>query len=251
MDIRHIHVADPSSPVLIMVPGFFTQPIAPGVVIDRSWDNSVASVCRTNHLNGQVLRWDSGNILDINLRASGLLGLKSLESALATWRKATESADLRSEEIAAYVRSIPQDVYLVGHSLGGKIALRVAEQTPVEKLITLAAAVDVNGVNYQSISANVSTRPIVCYSRKDRVLSTLFACGQSSNNVISAIRGARVNPARALRDVAAVVQSRAVAPALGLVGVPETHKSIFESRETPLRHAEYADHFARLWRSLA
>ena len=251
MDIRSIHTAGSSSPVLIMVPGFFTQPIVPGVVVDQSWDNSVAEVCRTQNINGQIIRWDSGNFLNLDLRVTGFSGIRSVESALKTWRQASANADARASEIATYIRSLSQPVFLVGHSLGGRIALKVAEQTPVEKLMALAAAVDIRSVDYEHISGNVRSRPVVCFSRRDRVLSTLFTCGQSSRKVLSAIRGARVNPARALRDVASVIQSRATTPALGLVGVPSQYSYIFESRETQYRHVEYAGHFARLWESSA
>ena len=248
MDIRHIYVTDPDRPVLAMIPGFFTQPLAPGVVIDRSWDNSVEALCRDYNLNGCVIRWDSGNVLSLDLNLRGISGLKSIESALSTWQRARASADTMFIEISNYLQSLNSPIYIVGHSLGGRIALRVAQTIPVHKVLALAPAVDIHSVDYPRVADLTAEKPTVFYSARDRVLSTLFTCGQSPAKIIDALRGARVNPSRALRNVASIVESRATSPALGLVGVPPAYNHMFRSIETSHRHAEYANHLGALWR---
>jgi len=43
------------------------------------------------------------------------------------------------------------------------------------------------------------------------------------------------------------LNSRASAPALGLVGVPKSHASAFTCVDTRLRHAEYVSNVSQLW----
>lgn len=251
MDIRHIYATDPDRPVLVMIPGFLTQPLAPGVVIDRSWDNSVAALCRDYNLNGCVMRWDSGNVLSFDLKLRSISSLKSIESALFAWQRARARADAVCVEMANYLQSLDSPIYVVGHSLGGHIALRVAQTVPAHKVLALAPAVDIHSVDYSRIAELTNEKPTVFYSARDRVLSTLFTCGQSPAKLINALQGARINPAQALRNVASIIESRATSPALGLVGVPPAHTHTFRSIKTQHRHAEYANHLGALWRSIS
>ena len=197
------------------------------------------------------MRWDSGNVLSLDLKLRGLSGLRSIESALSTWRRARASADAIQSDVIRYLQGIRSPIYLVGHSLGGRIALRVAQTMPVHKVLTLAPAVDIHSVDYALVAEHAAEKPSVFYSPRDRVLSTLFTCGQSPAKVIGALKRARVNPAQALRDVASIVESRATSPALGLVGVPPAHCHIFRSIETSHRHAEYASNLRALWRMVS
>jgi len=245
MDIKYVHTAHPTRPLLIFVPGFFTQPLIPGLAIDRSWDKSVAEICRTYDLSGCVIRWESGNILNLSMRSKQ--GSRYVDSALSAWQRVCSNAAYHIQRVSELINTEQRDIYLAGHSLGGSICLKIAEALPLKKLIVLAPAIEVDGVNYSAINRNVFSKPVVCFSRKDRVLSTLFTCGQASNNVAGALKSLRKNPAQSLKHIAAVFDSRSKSPALGLVGVPDTYSHMIKSGETQLRHMQYASRFKSLW----
>lgn len=247
MDMRPVYTTTPDRPLLIMVPGFFTKPLTPGIIVDRSWDLGVISICKSHDLNGCVVNWNSGNILDLNFSVASLYNGRSLESALRSWRSACDNAEQCAVSLSQYIQTQKSNVYLLGHSLGGRIALRVAESLPLTRLIALAPAIDIHNVDYTSIVRSVAERPAVCYSHRDRVLSTLFTCGQSPHKIADVVKNARLEPGRTLRNIAHILNSRASAPALGLVGVPKSHASAFTCVDTRLRHAEYVSNVSQLW----
>lgn len=251
MDIHTVFWVSPIRPILIFIPGFFTRPLTKGVTIDRTWDTQVLKVCETYDLNGMVVRWDSGNIFDLDLSIQSITNSQTLQSMLRSWRNAYDASNMHVRQMVEYISSIPQPIYLVGHSLGGKIALQIAEYSSlpnIDKLLALAPAISAKNVNYQSIAASVNNKPIVCHSNRDRVLSILFPCGQSQDILLDAVSNMRVNPKATLKYVAELLQNRSDDTALGLLGVPQEHLAIFRSIQTRFRHAEYSHNLEYLWR---
>ena len=249
MKIESIHSTRQDRPLLIMIPGFFTKPLVQGTPIHDSWSVGVSTICRHSDLNGCVLHWDSGNILDLDLSFSGIYNGGSLESVLTAWRAACERADTCVAQVSEFIKNSDKEVYLMGHSLGGKIALKVAETTPIKCLISLAPAVDIHGIDYDSVSKSVETSPVICHSQRDRVLSTIFTCGQFSLSTLRGVLDVRTRPSQALRSLSEMFDTRALAPALGLVGAPPKHTPDFRNINTLLRHSDYSNNVVNIWRT--
>jgi len=236
IELTPVYSAGAHRPTFLFIPGYFTQPLIQGRPIDNSWDRQTSNFCRSYDLNGAIVRWPSGNILD-------LLGSPSLtQAALGSWSSTSDTAEHAAQQLAQYIERLETPVIVAGHSLGGKIALLTAqnlESRQLRGLVALAPACDVASINYRQVAEHVAHKPAVCFSRRDKVLSTLFACGQTSHAVMSALKSSFKSPKHTLKHLSQIVDQRACSPALGLVGVPTEYRALYESIDTGYRHLEY------------
>lgn len=253
MQFHRIHQADILRPTLIFVPGFFTEPLNRNSPIDRSWDTQIKQICVSENVSGVLVRWPSGNIFSLDIRARDFLDTRALQTTLNAWGSAYTQSEIYTERIAQLIRSIQGGVILMGHSLGGKIVLKIAEQFPspnLQKVIALAPALEVSKFDFREAARSVPTKPIICYSAKDRVLSLIFACGQSQNLLLTTLQNIRANPRVALHALSGVIEQRALHPAIGLVGVPKEFSHLYTTHDSRLRHYEYCRYTTDLWKTL-
>jgi hypothetical protein len=107
-----------------------------------------------------------------------------------TWRRAEREADASAErlyqEVATQLQAQPsRPVYVIGHSLGGRITLRLAEliaQRPLEGEVHLSAwapAIKSRALNWEELCA-LPSPPEVLFSEHDAVLKYFFKLGEIS-----------------------------------------------------------------------
>ena len=113
------------------------------------------------------------------------------------WKTRVENADLNALVLAGILMSdaMPRaPITLVGHSLGGRIVLKVAEliggagplqrsgEPPrLDEVIALAPAIARDELDFDAIRAGVRRRPEIFYSSDDAVLGKLFGVGEWSS----------------------------------------------------------------------
>ena len=107
-----------------------------------------------------------------------------------TWRRAEREADASAErlyqEVATQLQAEPsRPVYVIGHSLGGRITLRLAEliaQRPLEGEVHISAwapAIKSDALNWEALCA-LPSPPEVLFSEHDAVLRYFFKLGDVS-----------------------------------------------------------------------
>ncbi len=104
--------------------------------------------------------------------------------ALEQWRCAVQEADAVGRSPERWLRGVEGPVVLAGHSLGGRIALRVAEHARANNLATvlsMAPAVRARDLSYTRIATFARTVPInVLHSKADLVLQFAFRVGENT-----------------------------------------------------------------------
>ena len=252
MDIQCVHYSGAQSPSFLFVPGFFTEPLVPGSPLDLSWDRQVVSISKTYRLNGYIVRWPAGNIKDISMFRHWNKISSTLESTLVSWCAARDRTNAVVNSLLGHIQTLESPVHLAGHSLGGRIVLKVAEAIHVSKKIqsiaALAPAVSAPEVDLGRVSQAVEGTPFVCYSSKDKVLSTLFPCGQQSFRIMDLCRSSLNSPKYILQQVSQVLESLHTNPAIGFVGVPNEYRHLFRSKNTQLSHLKYASNLKSILR---
>lgn len=252
MKFKPLYDAGAHAPLLIFIPGFMTEPLADYKDPFPSWSEGIRKFCKLQGFSACILQWPAGNIAEFS--SIGRRKFDITKSVGSTWNRAVRNADMQARTLRSEIQSLQREIILVGHSLGGRIALRSAEGLRGRKLrslVALAPAYDISIVKFTEISNRVEKKPIVCYSHQDMTLSVLFTCGQNNKALIDCIRNIRATPANSLRVLAGILDQRASNPALGLVGVPREFESSYISKNTQLRHYEYSAHIEDLLNQMA
>lgn len=244
MEVQCVHYSGTQSPSLLFVPGFFTEPLVPGSPLDLSWDRQVQNTAQQYGINGYIVRWPAGNIRDISLFRGAGAAQAAIESSIKAWCTAKNRTNDVIEFLEGHLNRSVNSIHLAGHSLGARIALKVAENlgagSNIISLTALAPAISAKDLDFEKVASAAQKSPLVCYSSRDRVLSTLFPCGEQSLDVLNLCRSSIYEPAKILQRVSRVLEKRSENPALGLVGVPSTYSHLFDSKDTRLSHMKYA-----------
>ena len=200
---------------LIIIPGFLTDSHAlakahkasslneydPTAQLDhRAWQKELKNLCH-QEVQVQTLQWDSQS--PVELVSSGLkifvdyirlpLGLPHKILALAqtlhdSWSKAINESDLVYHDLCRLVEKASQDseVTLLGHSLGGRIALKALSQLAREgrlkrlpQVSAWAPAITIEDLDW-SLLETLAQPPEICFSQEDLVLNYLFPLGQAA-----------------------------------------------------------------------
>ena len=216
------------SPLMIVVPGFLNE--TPTECFMGEWSGQAIRFANEHSFSVGGLYWDSRGLS--NHRVTDLDLYKLPRQLLATWRDAQREADRVSIQLRKVLKTIDRPVILVGHSLGGRIVLKAAERVrkgSIHAIIALAPAYESAFCKYDRIDSAVKMCSIICYSKQDKVLSSLFTLGQSSKSVnegLTALK--RRNKWAAVKALSEIVTYRVTHAALGLDGIPESAQA-FES----------------------
>lgn len=98
------------------------------------------------------------------------------------WKLAVSNADEHATHLACHLMITKRKSFVIGHSLGGRMALKVAARladfgSDQTGIIALAPAVTSNEINKESLKKSI-IKPEVYYSRSDWVLKFLYKVGQ-------------------------------------------------------------------------
>jgi hypothetical protein len=114
-----------------------------------------------------------------------ILGTYKLAQLIRNWRTAKKEAERTASELAA---TLPKDkeILLVGHSLGGRIALRTKELLASSKndylvsAIAMAPALSSGDMDHSVFHTHEAPEGEVFFSRHDRILSLAYRLGELS-----------------------------------------------------------------------
>ncbi len=192
----------PGQLTVIVVPGFLTESSVDGKGCrsrprggsQADWHAAGRAVAP---MGAQVtsFNWHSGAPVDLvagpGVGGGPLFGLGGLgalyggaaANAFLAFRRALDEADAAIEELGEEVAACAGPVAIVGHSLGGRIALRYAEaagrgEVPgVRSVHSLAAAISPDDLDWDDVASGVERRPVVAFSREDLVLRSVYRAG--------------------------------------------------------------------------
>ena len=145
-----------------------------------------------------IYHWPSNNELRIlrEIRNDFLKGIRRLDggspskavlallrmgaAGSGAWRKTVRRADIVAEQLARLPATCGRPIILVGHSLGGRIALTAAQNAwePFRGVFALAPAVSEQRVDWSRLRVGSRVRPVVVSSRNDRILYFFYRLGQ-------------------------------------------------------------------------
>lgn len=121
------------------------------------------------------------------------------------WQQCRENTDFQVLQLVALLqREVFQDcrITLVGHSLGGRVALKAAEYcgkivnelgmpaVQLRSVVALAPVIQDNELDWDMVRKGVSQKPEVFYSNEDLVLSLLFRAGEGMLSPLVGFQGA-------------------------------------------------------------
>ncbi len=232
--IKLHEASHPQRPALILIPGFLTETKA-GQPFE-GWSEQIKRVALKEDMAAYGLHWPSHSIrkalqsqlleqLKLELVGKGLpilallrlpffnlfylattLGWKinAMKVARADWKQALEYADHLGKNPHLWLSSINRPRILIGHSLGGRIALKAAMSTRKNELLRVCAcapAIFSKECSFELIKQNVKHKSAVLYSNSDAVLKYVFPIAELSNRQVLGYHGV---PKRMNRTVQAV-----------------------------------------------
>lgn len=232
---------NPKRPLLLIIPGFLNekdiqQPLS-------GWYEQTLRFAHENAFSAAGLYWNSRGLT--NNRVTSLNPYRLSKGLLATWRDAAKEADRIVMPLRRALKEIDRPIILVGHSLGGRIALKVGERFPkgkIQSIVTLAAAYESSVCKYDKIQSSVQNKVIVCHSQRDMVLQSLFTLGQSSRSVLKGLKAFQTKDKWSmLGALSEIATHRVTNPAIGLYGIPSSHMSdkFIVQDCNPLGHLDY------------
>lgn len=109
--------------------------------------------------------------------------LQIFQSLQTPWNDAVEMADLQAKQLMEDILSLDGEVFIIGHSLGGRIATRlleVQEQLDVKKLYIASLAPAISERELIITQKKEAIKHEIFYSKYDMILRFIFRAGESS-----------------------------------------------------------------------
>lgn len=228
-----------NKPIVIVVPGFLNETSIETPL--KGWDEPIIRFCNENMFSAAGLYWDSKSFTRNEVNSLSLHKLQN--GILDTWRAARKEADRISKKLGSILNNIDRPIILVGHSLGGRIALQYASQKgikPLQSVYALAPAVSQSEIDLDSIEQNVEKSVIIGYSKRDLVLQCLYPIGRNKSTFSQLMKSLKRRDLKALRYVSKIVSNHVENPPIGCVGISMTDTlKKTELREFEISHTQY------------
>ena len=270
-----------SRKILIIVPGFLTEPhflarndqgsvinhLDPSSVLDRrAWSISIKQIC---HEDVEIINfhWASQSVIDLLCSTLGPLLIKSrhlsfdflksqlLQSAREihdAWTTACHECDAQIPNLHSLIGDYSKlgDVYVLGHSLGARLALKTLNKQKDHtepfnyRLCVWAPAISQGDLNW-SFLEQTKFIPEVMYSQADLVLKLIYPLGHASRP-----RGHLLDIFSLAGSLMNRVQGQ---KALGLIGPPSSSPQIkqlsLDLSPQNIRHLTYLSAAEYLFKS--
>lgn len=221
MNLKIWSDGEANKPIVIIIPGFLNETDIETPL--QGWDDPVIRFCSENMFSAAGLYWDSKSF---TRNAVNTLSLHKLQNGiLDTWRAARKEADRISKKLDSILNGIDRPVILVGHSLGGRIALKYASRKGIKNLqsvYALAPAVSQAEIDLEVIEQNVEKSVIIGYSKRDLVLQCLYPIGRNKSTFSQLTKSLKRRDVKALRYLSQIVSNHVENPPIGCVGISDT-----------------------------
>jgi len=200
---------------VFLVPGFLnechTKPYGPEKIDleamrgELEWVRHFTAPLAQSDVNLFLVNWPSsstrkllsslvfGHILSLlatladPLFGTPILFFQTTQRIISTWTRAVVDAESTASSVATFASGFSQPSIIIGHSLGGRIALRVCEELgggmsrPL-KAVALAPAISAEEVGWGRLAGYTQDDIEVFFSRADATLKILYRLGQWSRD---------------------------------------------------------------------
>lgn len=224
-----------NNPLLIFIAGYLNETTANSET--EGWAKPCIEYAKEQGYSVGLVYWKSQSLFDLIPQSLSIFDIAT--TGVKSFTRAKEKADSEAQVLANYLTQIQRPIILVGHSLGARIAIKVAEciTFKLKALVLLAAAIEENSCNLDKVYKNVIEKPIVCYSKNDMVLSYLYSFAKNPKLV------SKTKSVKLLGLVNQVLENSIAAPPIGLVGVSNIYRKLYACYDlSPLSHQQYAVH---------
>lgn len=244
----------PTSTSLIVIPGFLSEPHAlaqqhhesalnqldPTAFLDRrSWENTLRALCN-ERVNLIVYQWPGQSATELFLEMLTMLlsqggrfnqlkhSLLSLAQELYTaWFNAVHACDAQVEDVTHLYQELcaQGEVYVLGHSLGGRLALKALElhsanpSTRTPKVSAWAPALNSTEMKWTTLN-QLKSVPEIMYSQADQVLKLIYPLAQNFQPKMPVMS--------LLKVLSSILANQSHPKAIGLVGPPPTYPMLFK-----------------------
>ncbi|MCM0080842.1 hypothetical protein L4X63_04480 [Geomonas sp. Red32] len=123
----------------------------------------------------------ASRILPWNMMSDHMLPLRRLKPLIQLWPKAVGYADQQSAKLVDQINEFNGTVYVVGHSLGGRIAVRLLERQHTirtDQLCISAMAPAIAESETRIFPSNPHIKSEVFFSRSDLILNGFYRMGE-------------------------------------------------------------------------
>jgi len=181
--------ADPQQPILIFASGFLTE-----AEIDtplEAWTEDVIRYATERGWAAAGVYWNCKNIKQLSAEFTSLR--TSPLDLVQAWSMAKSNIEDAAQHISQWFMHFQnRDVYLVGHSLGARLFLRVCELMPaqtIKKLLVLAPACKRTDFKFERVTTAIKDKSVCLYSEKDIVLTQMYPIAESPQSLICSSLG--------------------------------------------------------------
>lgn len=228
----------PNAPIVVVIPGFLNETDISNPL--KGWDEPILQFCSENMFSAGGLYWDSKSFTKNEVNSLSLHKLQN--GILDTWRAARKEADRISKKLDEILNVVDRPIILVGHSLGGRIALQYASRKgikPLRSVYALAPAVSRSEIDLETIEENVEKSVILGYSKRDLVLQCLYPIGRNKSTFSQLVKSLKKRDIKALRYISKLVSNHIDSPPIGCVGTNLVNLKKTELREFEISHTQY------------
>ena len=209
-------------PAIVFIPGFLSE--RDSMSDFGCWTKQIVSFAKKQNWAAYGLYWPSmlradiissvnwGNLFGEIAMAGRIRPFSSLFETSVTelfnikrvWQKAVQNADSLGWNSDKWLSSLHRPVILIGHSLGGRIALQAAMSNRRAELLQVsvfAPAILASGCDFRRIQKRTQKKGAIFHSQNDTTLRYLFRAGELTAEAPLGLEGVPQNSSGWIRSV--------------------------------------------------
>jgi len=148
-----------------------------------SWTSTVSSIDNMAGIGGGMIAGQLAMGLGFGVFTG--VAIFAVHRALKTWNSAIDEATTIAGNID-WMYELDRPIFLIGHSLGGRIAIQMTEYTTCPNLrsvFALAPAVEEYKTNLDAFYRSQTSPGAIVYSQNDLTLQVLFRLGEKTQTL--------------------------------------------------------------------
>ena len=207
--VQWAEASSKSRPAVVFIPGFLTEKTPINEDPLSVWRKEIIAYAKKKDMAAFAVYWPStpATALIMNykwlrltgaidtLKLAGIamagpmllnpiplgLSMTVVMAARRMWKRAVQNADEVAENPFKWLGNLDREIVLIGHSLGGRIALKACANVPgqkIKKVYAMAPAVLKSECQPKKITQNTKSKGTVYYSEHDWILQYAFRIGE-------------------------------------------------------------------------